>query len=264
MSASSEILVAGFHRSGTSSVAQLLHAAGLFLGDDLLGAVPSNPYGHYEDREVVQIHDQLLADNGVNWQAAEEFVPLIAPLRWTAMERLVERRRVAHRLWGFKDPRACLFLGTWKHLMPDSKVVLVFRPVSDCSYSLHRRHATQLFQGTGPGEVHRRFFEEPDLAARMWLAHNRALLAFADRHPEDVLGVGFDALQRGLPLTRLVRSAWRVPLREVATFSALDPLVTTPRDQRQPLGDPSLAEQIDDVWAALTALEARSLEGIAR
>jgi hypothetical protein len=75
----SEIVIAGFHRSGTSSAAQLLHTAGLFVGDDLVGKMPYNPYGHYEDREVLAIHDQILRDNGFNWQVAESFVPMIQP-----------------------------------------------------------------------------------------------------------------------------------------------------------------------------------------
>jgi hypothetical protein len=260
----SEIIVAGFHRSGTSSVMRLLHAAGLFVGDDLIGAMPYNPYGHYEDREVVRIHDQILRDNGVNWQAAEELVPIIGPGRWSAMERFVERRRREHRLWGFKDPRVCLLLPAWKHLMPDCKVLIVFRRVADCSYSLTRRHATELFRASGPKEVHRRFFSITDLAPRMWLAHNRALIAFARRYPEDVLVVSFDSLLRGVQLTRLVRMAWNAPLREVPTFSALDPLATTPRDHRQPLCDIGLASELDSVWSELQALEEQTTASFVR
>jgi len=256
---SSEIIVAGFHRSGTSSVAQLLHSAGLFVGDELIGAMPYNPYGHYEDREVVRLHDRILADNGLNWQVAQELVPSIGEVRWKAMERFVESRRTAHRLWGFKDPRVCLFMSAWKHLMPDCKVLITFRPVADSSYSLCRRHATELFTASGPAHVHRRFFEIPDLASRMWLFHNRVLVAFARRYPEDVLTISFESLLRGLPLTRLLRRAWGVPLDEVPTFSALDPLATMPRGHRQPLADRSLGPELDEVWNHLLALEQDTL-----
>ena len=50
------LIVAGFHQSGTSAIARSLHLGGLFLGDDLLGSEPSNPYGHFEDNEVITIH----------------------------------------------------------------------------------------------------------------------------------------------------------------------------------------------------------------
>jgi hypothetical protein len=258
----SEIIIAGFHRSGTSSVAQLLHAAGLFVGDDLIGAMPYNPYGHYEDRDVLRIHDQILRENGLNWQAADTFVPMIGAWCWEAMERLIEHRRAEHRLWGFKDPRVCLFLPAWKHLLPSCKVLISFRPVADCSYSLSRRHALELLQASGPRDVHMRFFTVPDLAPRMWLAHNRALLAFAERYEDDVIAVSFDSLLQGLPLTRLVRSAWGAPLREVPTFSAVDPLATQRRPARQPLRNPALAAELDDVWERLLELERRTLRSV--
>jgi hypothetical protein len=260
--ACSEIIVAGFHRSGTSSVAQLLHAAGLFVGDDLVGRLPYNPYGHYEDRQVLRIHDQILRENGLNWQTTEELIPAVSPSQWRAMESLVARRRREHRLWGFKDPRVCLFLPLWKHLMPSAKVLISFRAVADAAWSLSRRHALELFIASGPPEVHRRFFTIPDLAARMWLAHNRALLAFADRYEDDVLAVSFNSLLGGLPLTRLVRTGWGAPLNEVPTLSAVDPLATQRRPHRLPLADPDLAEQLDHVWAELRALERRTLTRI--
>jgi hypothetical protein len=260
--ACSEIIVAGFHRSGTSSAARLLHAAGLFVGDDLIGALPYNPYGHYEDRVIVRLHDQILRDNGTNWQVVEDFVALINPTSWQDMERFVSRRRRMHRLWGFKDPRVCLFLPAWKHVMPSCKVLISFRHPADCSYSLSRRHASELLTVSGPEDIHRRFFDEPDLAPRMWLVHNRALLSFADRYPDDVLAVGFDSLLRGFPLTQLVRRSWGAPLNEAPTFSALDPMATQQRDHPQPLADPRLADELDAVWAALEELERRSVTGL--
>jgi hypothetical protein len=255
----SEIIVAGFHRSGTSSAARLLHAAGLFVGYDLIGAVPYNPYGHYEDRAIVGLHDQILMDNGVNWQLTDDLVPVINRARWVRMEEIIERRRRKHRLWGFKDPRVCMFLPAWKHLMPDCKVLVSFRHPAHCCYSLSRRHALELFQSRGSSDTHARFFDTPDLAPRMWLVYNRALLSFAARYPDDVIAVDFGSLLRGLPLTRLVRMSWRAPLEEVPTFSALDPLATQQRDHRQPLADPDLIAEFDEVWSELKALERGSL-----
>ncbi len=68
---SDQLIIAGFHRSGTSVTAQLLHGAGLFLGYELLEALPSNPYGHFEDREVVELDRQILADDAANAVSAE-------------------------------------------------------------------------------------------------------------------------------------------------------------------------------------------------
>lgn len=68
---SEQLIITGFHRSGTSTTAQLLHRAGLFFGYELLEALPSNPYGHFEDREVVNLHPQILAGDVWAWVGSE-------------------------------------------------------------------------------------------------------------------------------------------------------------------------------------------------
>ena len=74
---SNQLIIAGFHRSGTSLVSQLLHHAGLFLGYDLMGATFSNPHGHFEDIQAYELHQQILADNGRTWLVTEPFLPVI-------------------------------------------------------------------------------------------------------------------------------------------------------------------------------------------
>lgn len=89
---SEQLIVAGFHRSGTSLVCQLLHRAGLFLGYDLLEAAFSNPHGHFEDTEVLNLHRQILADNGKTWLVSKPFLPVVIEPHWQRMERIIQRR----------------------------------------------------------------------------------------------------------------------------------------------------------------------------
>src|ERR687896_198189 len=84
-----QLIVAGFHRSGTSLVCQLLHRAGLFLGYNLLGPAFSNPHGHFEDTEILEIHQQILADNGHTWLVSEPFLPVITEPHWQGLRRIV-------------------------------------------------------------------------------------------------------------------------------------------------------------------------------
>ena len=128
---SDQLIVAGFHRSGTSLVCQLLHRAGLFLGYNLLGPAFSNLYGHLEDTEIFNLHQQILADNGQTWLVSEPFLPFITEYHWQRLGQIVERRNAEHNLWGFKDPRVCLFMMLWKHLLPNVKVLLIYRHFSD-------------------------------------------------------------------------------------------------------------------------------------
>jgi hypothetical protein len=252
---SDQLIVAGFHRSGTSLVCQLLHRAGLFLGYDLMGAAFSNPHGHFEDIEIFGLHEQILADNGQTWMVSEPFLPVIAEPHWRRMERIIQRRDAEHDLWGFKDPRVCLFMMVWKHLLPNARALLIYRHFSDTTYSLARRQSTELFSNpTGAERKYKRFWEEPDLALRMWLAHNEALLAFARTYPEDTLAVSLDMLQRGFPVIKAVNHRWGLGLAEVPTSEVFDPTVIERRPGRQPLSDRRLIDRIDATWQALERL----------
>lgn len=254
-----ELIVAGFHRSGTSLLTQLLHRAGLFVGDDLIGAMPSNPFGHFEDRRIVRLHNGILRDNGLDWQVHDPFVPVISANRWGQMQALVTERRVAHPIWGFKDPRVCLFLPHWTHLMPDVKVVGVFRHPRDSIYSLERRHVRELVGVSGPADVHRRFFEIPDLALRMWLLHNKILTQYGEDHRDSTILLPFEALVRGAPVVRWLRSRWGVRLRDVDTRAVFDAAVTSTREQPQNVYDEALVEACLVLWKRLVDLSETSL-----
>lgn len=255
---SDQLIIAGFHRSGTSLTAQLMHRAGLFLGYELVEANSSNPYGHFEDREVVDFHHNLLADNDLTWLVGEPFLAVVDPSRWRQMQQMIERRNTEHRMWGFKDPRACLFLMLWKHLLPDAKVLLVYRHFSSSTRSLAQRHSRELFTMGGNQYIHRRFWEDPDLALRMWLSHNRALLAFARAYPEDALAVSLDTIQDGFPIIWAVNERWDLGLKDVPLGEVFDPAVTARRAVRQAVSDRGLIGRVLATWEALEELGART------
>ncbi len=252
---SSQLIVAGFHRSGTSLVCQLLHRAGLFLGYDLMGAAFSNPHGHFEDIEIYNLHEQILADSGQTWMVSEPFLPIIAEPHWRQVEQIIQRRDAEHNLWGFKDPRVCLFMMIWKHLLPNAKALLIYRHFSDTTYSLARRQSTELLSNsTGPPHIYRRFWEEPDLALRMWLTHNEALLTFARTYPEDTLAVSLDMVENGFPVIRAINRRWGLGLDQVPASEVFDPTVTGGRSGKQPISDRRLIDRIDATWQALEQL----------
>ncbi len=255
---SEQLVIAGFHRSGTSATAQLLHRAGLFLGYELLEPLPSNPYGHFEDREVVNLHQEILADNDRTWLVAEPLLPVVEKARWARARGMIERRNAEHALWGFKDPRACLFMMVWKYLLPDMKVLLVYRHFSESTYSLGRRHSSDLFLGQGNYQIHQRFWREPDLALRMWLEHNRVLLAFARAYPEDTLAVSMDMIRDGFPLVRAINDRWNLNLEDVPIGEVYDPRIAARRTMPQPVSDPEVAARTDETWAELETLGAET------
>ena len=251
---SEQLIIAGFHRSGTSATAQLLQRAGLFLGYELLEALPSNPYGHFEDKEVVGLHNQILADNDLTWLVGEPLLPVMAEERWNRMRRIIENRNTEHRIWGFKDPRVCPFMMLWKYLLPDAKVLLVYRHFSESTYSLGKRHSSDLFQEWGSSYIHRRFWEEPDLALKMWLVHNKALLGFARAYPRDTLAVSLDMIRDGFPLVRAIERRWNLGLEDVPVGEVFDPGASARRPGPQPVSDQRLIEPVRETWQALEEL----------
>ena len=162
---SAPVCIAGMHRSGTSTVAQLLHRCGLHLGDEneLFAAGPTNPDGFWENSRFVKINEQLLAAYAGGWDA-----PPLLPTGWHEDNELRPQRDAANRLladfdgrecWGWKDPRNSLTLPFWLDLMPDMKIVVCIRNPLEVARSLRERGNSSIVLGLN-----------------LWKAYNRALL----------------------------------------------------------------------------------------
>lgn len=165
------LLVTGMHRSGTSLLTSILAAAGVHVGDQLMGAAESNPHGHFEDLEFYSLHQRILAANGLSREGftCQATIDVPAAARAEAMA-LVGRRRAAGRPWGWKDPRSTLFLDVWAELLPEARYVFAFRPVWEVVDSLFRR-------GDDP------FVLNPRFAIELWVAYNKRILEFVRSHP---------------------------------------------------------------------------------
>jgi hypothetical protein len=253
-----ELIVVGFHRSGTSLLTQLLHTAGLFVGDQLLGALPSNPYGHFEDREVLEIHRAIMDYGGMNWQADRPQEFYIAPERWREMEDLVSRRRARHVNWGFKEPRVCLFLGVWKYLLPEAKFVVIYRDPTECVRSMEARAYDEAMSGSGVYDNQMRFFREPDHGLRLWDTYNRSVVAFARRHVQDCLVLPYSHLPEGYPVVRAVNDRFGIGLDDVPTSAVFDPAVAGRTEKAQWVHEGEVARRVQQTWDALEQLAAET------
>lgn len=251
---SMKVIIAGFHRSGTSLTSQLLQHSGVFLGEQLLEANYSNVHGHFEDREIVRLHDRILADNGLTWQVDSMVLPGVQESHVQLMRKVMEKREAGHEIWGFKDPRVCLLLEAWKNLIPDVKVLIVYRSPVETTSSLHKRAAIGLLGEGGKQEFHRKFLEVPDLSLNMWLVYNKALLDFVRAHTEDVLVLSFDMLRRGFPLLDLLNRQWKLGLENIETSSLFDAKAITETSGRIPVADSEIVGEILDTWNALERL----------
>ncbi|WP_171176810.1 hypothetical protein [Ruegeria sp. HKCCA4633] len=237
------LIIAGFHRSGTSMTANYLHEAGLFLGDELLGANYSNKYGHFEDVEVVNFHDRLLGRIGTSWQLDHALAPILEPedRRW--MVDFGSRRGI-HHTWGLKDPRICLFLPQWAEVFPQMSVVYVFRPCVECVSSLKRRAASDMRNGFAY-RTNIRFWTEKDLAVRMYLTYGWAALRFLRSFRGRKRVVTLDGLLMDRNLASELRQDWSYRLHDTDTLDVFDGAEMTRSGDNEVIHDQGLLREIN-------------------
>lgn len=184
------ICITGMHRSGTSLTASWLERCGLAIHDgSLIAPAEGNRRGHFEDREFVVLHAAVLDEQrlggSVGWKVRTG-TPVTFPAgRRAEAEELVRRRQAKFGVWGWKDPRTVLFLDQWKAMVPELKVLLVWRPAGEVVHSLVRRS---------------RRTRNPDMkartmaAARTWKVYNQRLLEYRRRHPTSTVLVAMSSL----------------------------------------------------------------------
>ena len=66
------VVVLGMHRSGTSVITKALECVGVELGNNLMeAAIGDNDLGFFEDLEIVNFNDELLAECNKKWYSTE-------------------------------------------------------------------------------------------------------------------------------------------------------------------------------------------------
>ena len=258
------IVCTGFHRSATSLVAQLLHVGGLNMGTRLVLPHRSNPDGHFEDADLVSLHDAVLHEQGTSLNLMDD-VPLL--------ETGALRQRVAHYLgtrdahspagWGVKDPRLCLFLPFWARALGErGRFLLVTRHWAASLQSMLKRHSRLLadHHSVSPAQMvalqkdHLVYWQSGQLP-RMWLAYAERMLQFVQQHhAAHCLVLPHAAVLGGAPLHQLLAERWGMELAAPSLPVVKPHLIHDAVDARlQNLVAPALRQRLDAVWAQLVA-----------
>jgi hypothetical protein len=178
------ILVLGMHRSGTSALTRILNLLGAELPTHLLGAQFGNDAGHWEPRNLLALHDEMLTAAGSRW---DDISPLdLSRLQTAELEQFKDRIKALllgeygeAPVFVVKDPRICRFVPFFSGLLAEMdvsvRVALTLRnPVSVASSLVQRNGFSQRF------------------ASLLWLRHQ--LDAEAGSRPLEPLHVEFETL----------------------------------------------------------------------
>ena len=169
------IAILGMHRSGTSCLTGSLQQAGLTLGE----VHTWNRYnlrGNREQQTLVDLNDEVLADNGGSWDRPPKHCQWSDEQLRRAQTSLMASPDVGalpsqsasspgSLVRGFKDPRTLLTLDGWLRAIPQLEFVGVFRSPLAVARSLAHRSAMP-----------------PDQALELWALYNRRLLRLWRRY----------------------------------------------------------------------------------
>ncbi|SFW33900.1 Sulfotransferase family protein [Chitinophaga sancti] len=134
------LVITGMHRSGTSLITQWLQKCGLHIGDQFLGAGIGNTDGHFEDIDFVEAHRGILRElTGNDEGLLHPGDHCLHAEQRQLLDTLLNNKNAARAQWGWKDPRTCLFLDTYRELLPGANYLVILRDYRSVVSSLLSR-----------------------------------------------------------------------------------------------------------------------------
>ena len=141
------VIIIGMHRSGTSLVANWLAKCGLNIGENLLGAAIGNVDGHFEDIDFNDIHKEILKKNGLPDSGLITSTAInVGTPDLEKLQELIKAKTSKSKIWGWKDPRTCLFLDIYRKLLPNALHLIIVRDYQSVVVSLLNRAFSNEFE----------------------------------------------------------------------------------------------------------------------
>ncbi len=193
------LAIIGMHRSGTSLTANWLQKNGLFIGNKLLSGGFDNINGHFEDIEILKIHEQNLTrngfvSNGLRINLKNNF--FLDKLAKEQLKKIIDKRNDIYSLWGWKEPRGTLFINDWYNLNSDIYYLAVYRHYREVVDSLERRYYYTLFKTQNIKPLNKTFqklfypfyhYYNQKNYLIAWIKYNQTILHFKNKFPDNCL-----------------------------------------------------------------------------
>lgn len=165
------VVILGMHRSGTSMIGGVLKTLGVNLGEDSPGRQISNPLGHFEDGDFLDLNCEILKAGGGSWDKPpnQKQIQLNFEKYKETISDLLDRRNRdnAGKCWGWKDPRTCLTLDLYAPFLKNPYYIWVERKPEDIAKSLLKRNNIPINEGLKlvknyQGRIHDFFARNPE------------------------------------------------------------------------------------------------------
>ena len=201
-------VVLGMHKSGTTLVSQMLHLSGINMGelDAGLGYDDDNKYERHATQELNRRLMHTYQIPPLNYLLRRPFRSRydqagyrrnndsVALVRYSALSRklrndplpngmrqLVETLSATYGNWGFKDPRTCLTYPAWQRVLPEHKLIIVFRNYQQLlkRYRVSDRNWPRLYR-----------------VLNAWTLHNSSLLKILDSTQAPFVVISYEKLMK--------------------------------------------------------------------
>lgn len=136
-----DLAIIGMHRSGTSMISGIIENLGIHLGTYILGSNDSNPTGHFEDQEFIELNDKILNSNGYSWDNVPDSLDqlIITDELEEEIKAFIKRKSI-NMFWGWKDPRTCITFYIFSKLLKNQKIIIIERDNNKVIHSLQKRN----------------------------------------------------------------------------------------------------------------------------
>lgn len=259
------LLIVGVHRSGTSLTTNWLSECGLTLGQDLLEGRFDNPNGFFEDTDFVSFHQELLSDNGLRIASMvkEGTVLKVSPQRVEQAKKLLEKFN-NERILSWKDPRTTMFLDLWSSLIPDLKILMVYRHYSNVTDSLMRR-GKKHFKSFPKKQASQVFFTKYNypLANRYltcWNYYNQKMIEYYNENQENCVLYSLDQiLENSESIVTQLNDKWDLGFKVVNIKSIFEEKYLTGKKAEQYKFNKEIQSRAEQILKNLEDLQAQNL-----
>lgn len=178
-------VVLGMHKSGTTLVSQMLHKSGISMGLEFDEKVSYDEGNQWERRASWLINLDILGaeeDSYVSFDYYERSGGRPDCHVAARMRALCEEAALEASDWGFKDPLTCLTYSQWANVLPEHRVIAIYRH---------------------PGEVLSHYrcrgWDIPRAwrVLRAWTRYNEGIIDAFTGHNANRICLSYDALMTG-------------------------------------------------------------------